>query len=80
MALDITKSYIPPCVAEGKILVVDSKQVLNSGPEIVDIHLPIDHVVAEFVSRSIDKSRFGTASGQPDTESKWVVIPSITAL
>src|SRR5262249_29079275 len=44
------------------------------------LHFVLDHFVTVLVRRSIGHSAFNAAAGQPDRESKRVVIPSIRAL
>src|SRR2546425_4360400 len=48
--------------------------------QIVHVNLVIDGLVTVFVRRTVDRSAFDPASGEPDGEAERVVIPSIRPL
>ena len=57
---------------------IDTEQVQRRGVQIVHGYLVLDHVVAVFIGRAVNRSAFDSASREPHRETVRMVIPPET--
>jgi hypothetical protein len=78
--MHIRQPYISAAETKCQFGVIDSEQMKHRGVEIVNQEFVLDDLVTVFVRRSVNRSTFYSATGQPETEPKRIVIAAIRAL
>ena len=77
MAVDIGQAKISSAETIGEFLVIESEQVLHGRPQIVNRADILHRIVAKFISGAVGRAALDAAAGQPDAESKGVMIATI---
>lgn len=75
--MDIGQAEIAAGMAEGKVLVIEPKQMQKRGVKIVDMHLLVHCGETKLIGRSMDIPAFHPAACQPDCEAVMVVVAPI---
>lgn len=75
--MDVGQPEATPLVFVRQSLVIDSHQVQNRGIEVVDVDAIFDHIVAEFVGRSVADAWLDTTAGHPGGETSRMVVATV---
>ena len=59
---------------------INTEQVQNRGPEVVDRVDVFHGVIAELIGGPVDRARLHAAAGQPDAKPVWVVVATVGSL
>ena len=77
LAVDIGQTKIASAETIGEFLVIDPEQMLHGRPQIVHRADILHRMVAEFIGGAVGRAALDAAAGQPDAESKRIVIATI---
>ena len=79
-SVDVGQADVPATEAVGQLFVVDPEQVQDGCMQIVYLQGIFDRPVAPFVGSTKGNAGLHAASGHPETESVFVVVPTVAAL
>src|SRR5260370_15911316 len=78
--MEIREAHIAAAKAVSQPFVVDSQEMEQGGVQVVNLDLVFDDEVAVVVGGAVDGSALAAATGQPDRETKGIVIAAVRAL
>src|SRR6476620_8709014 len=77
MAVDVGKCDVATAEAIRELIVVDAQQMEDRRVEVVNRHDVLHGFVSEFVGGSVDQTGLCAAAGQPDRESRRMVVAAV---
>jgi hypothetical protein len=80
VSVDVGETVAAALEAEGQFCVVDAQAVEQRCVQVVDVDGVLGDVVAVVVGAPVSLPAFDAASGQPQTETSRMMIPSVVIL